>query len=225
MRAMRCSIAALCLFGTVTGVSAQGLTATPLPPGVSASPATPPVPRASSPASPAVNASSASAPTPSPRAPALLVLSTFAVGNWTAHAFAASGTGTFSFCAGTVPYRNGITVSFVLSNTFQWGIVLYDPGWSLNTGTAYPVGLQIDSSRTGIDSATAISSNEVLIPLAPTVALFKDFMAGEQLKVQAATASYTFNLTNTAELLPNLLKCAETYAGKAPVSANPFAAP
>ena len=61
------------------------------------------------------------------------------------------------------------------------------------------------------------------MPLSPTVGLFKTFMYGELLKVNASSGSFQFKLTNTVELLPDLLKCAEVFAGTAPASANPFA--
>jgi hypothetical protein len=40
---------------------------------------------------------------------------------------------------------------------------------------------------------------------------------------KTAGGTYTFNLTNTSEMLPSLVKCAERYVGPIPVSANPFA--
>lgn len=116
-----------------------------------------------------------------------------------------------------------MTVAFVLNNSFQWGIALSDASWRLTTGATYPVTYAVDSRISASATANAISTSEVLIPLTPSVALFKTFMEGEKLKINAAAGTYTFDLTNTVEMLPDLLKCVEVYVGKAPASANPFA--
>ena len=111
---------------------------------------------------------------------------------------------------------------FFVDNTFHWGIGFFNPAWNLTTGSSYPIAFTIISSSPVLGNANAITTNEVLLPLTPTVALFKAFMHGETLRVSASAGSFEFKLTNTVELLPDLLKCAEAYAGAAPVSANPF---
>lgn len=75
-----------------------------------------------------------------------------------------------------------------------------------------------------LSTATAITNQMVQVQLADSVALFKKFMNGNKLKVEAAQQNFVFDLTNTSEFLPALLKCAEIYAGAAPPSSNPFAA-
>lgn len=149
-------------------------------------------------------------------------LTSYQVGVWKAGAFTAAGSTAFGFCGGKATYNSGVTVAFILTNTFHWGIVLYDPAWNLTVNSTYPIALAVDARGLGGDTATAISSNEVLIPLNPTVALFKTFMEGEKLRIEVAAGTYTFDLTNTAEMLPSLLKCVQGYAGAAPASANPF---
>jgi hypothetical protein len=150
-------------------------------------------------------------------------LSSFDVGNWSAGAYSdADGSKTFSYCAGSATYNSGITVVFFVDNTFQWGIGFFDPAWNLTAGNSYPIAFAVDSSSPILGNASAITTNEVVMPLSPTVALFRAFMHGETLKVNASSGSFQFTLTNTVELLPDLLKCAEVYAGTAPASANPF---
>jgi len=151
-------------------------------------------------------------------------LTSFNVGNWSGGAYSdATGSKTFSYCAGSASYNSGITVVFFVDNNFQWGIGFFNSAWNLTSGSSYPIGFAVDSSSTVLGTATAITTNEVLLPLSPTVALFTAFMHGENLKVNASAGSFQFKLTDTVELLPDLLKCAEAYSGKAPASSNPFA--
>ena len=145
------------------------------------------------------------------------------MGNWSGGAYSAAGSTAFDHCAAAANYTNGVTLVFAISNTFQWSMALYESTWNLVVGTSYPIDFTVDSSRLDSATATAVNPNEVLVPLAP--ALFKQFMRGEKLKVETASQTFPFDLTNTSEMLPALLKCAESYAGTAPASSNPFATP
>jgi hypothetical protein len=198
------------------------------PPSGVAAPAGPTPPPANAAAPPAGGAappaSAGNSAAPSNPSAGNNVLRSFNVGNWIAAAFAVPGTNNFDHCGAAASYQSGITIGFAVNGKFQWNLNLYDPNWKLASGTSYPVVLAIDSSSPDFVTASAISTTEVQIPLALSVALFKRFMNGETLKVEAASAIYSFNLTKTSELLPTLLKCVEAYAGAAPVNANPFVA-
>ena len=150
-------------------------------------------------------------------------LSAYQVGAWNAGAYSVAGSPAFAFCAATATYNSGITVSFLLTKAGSWGIALFDPAWNLTVGTSYPIAMAVDSRASGLDTANAIATNEVLIVLNPTVALFKTFMEGEKLRIEVAAGTYTFDLTNTVEMLPSLVKCVEGISGPIPVSSNPFA--
>lgn len=211
MRAIAALMAWTCLIAWAGSVSGQTLTPTSPPP---LTPANPP----GSPTNPPGGPSNPPTNTP----PAVVTLATFSVGNWSAGAYAVDGK--FDHCAGAVTYNSGISVAFYVSNTFQWAMGLLDPSWNLTAGSSYPVAFTIDGSAPNFATAYVSTAKEVLIPLNPTVALFKTFMEGEVLKVDAATQVFTFNLTDTSKLLPDLLKCVESYVGTAPASSNPFVA-
>jgi hypothetical protein len=151
------------------------------------------------------------------------VLYTYKVDAWDAAAYANPGTTTLAYCAAAANYKNGITLAFVLNSQFEWGILLIDPSWNLTYNASYPIDMAVDTRASGTATAVAIGTAEVLISLKPSVALFKDFMEGEKLKVETAGGTYTFDLTNTSEMLPSLVKCAERYVGPIPASSNPFA--
>src|ERR1700722_2031938 len=92
-------------------------------------------------------------------------LSSYKVGVWNAGAYSVAGSPAFAFCAGTATYNSGITVSFLLTKAGSWGIALFDPAWNLTVGTNYSIVMAVDSSASGLDTASAITTNEVLITL------------------------------------------------------------
>ena len=60
-----------------------------------------------------------------------------------AHAFTSGGwegeannddDGTFSDCTMTADYASGITLAFIISRDFDWGLVLADDKWNLQVG-------------------------------------------------------------------------------------------
>ena len=206
------------------GNTAQ-LTPTPLPP---LTPTPPPVPSAPPPL-PSTPPPAPSTPPPGPSTPppaansgTITTLSSFNVGNWSAGAYSVPGSMAFDHCAGAANYKSGITLVFAVSRTFQWSMGLYNQSWQLAEGSTYQVNYAIDSSGPTLAKAVAIGPNQVEIPLAPNVILFKRFMQGEQLTVNAASQNFSFDLTKTIELLPDLLRCVENYVGAAPPSSNPF---
>jgi hypothetical protein len=210
------------------GSTAQ-LTPTPLPP---LTPTPPPAPSAPPPA-PLPPPPAPLPPPPAPSTPppprvansgTVTTLSTFKVGNWSAGAYSVAGSMAFDHCAGAANYKSGITLVFAVSRTFQWSMGLYNQSWQLAQGSTYQVNYAIDASGPTLAKAVAIGPSQVEIPLAPNVTLFQRFMHGEQLKVNAASQNFVFDLTNTIELLPDLLRCVENYVGAAPPSANPFVA-
>jgi hypothetical protein len=213
MRNLSAVVLSVGLVGTVCSASAQAPVIAPAPnPAVSPNPA----PAASPNPAPAAAAPPRTAPTGP-------VLYGYKVDAWDAGAFANPGTSTLAYCAAAANYKNGVTLAFVLNSQFEWGIALIDPSWNLTYNASYPIDMEVDTRASGAATATAIGTAEVLISLKPSVALFKDFMEGEKLNIQTAGGNYTFDLTNTSEMLPSLVKCAERYVGPIPASANPFA--
>jgi hypothetical protein len=150
-------------------------------------------------------------------------LSTFSIGNWMAGAYSVNGTTTFDHCAGSAAYKNGVNVVFAVSRTFQWSMGFADPAWALMQGQSYPIAFTVDGQSPSQATAVAVANNQVEVPLADSVPLFATFMHGEVLRVDAASQNFTFDLTNTSELLPALLRCVQSYVGLQGSSTNPFA--
>ena len=148
-------------------------------------------------------------------------MSTFRVGNWKAGAYSVNGTSTFDHCAALANYKNGINMLFAVSRSLQWSMGFQNPNWSLKAGQSYPIAFTIDGDSPSLGTALSLSNTEVEVPLAANMPLFERFMHGEVLRVEAAAQNFTFDLTNTVELLPALLRCAQNYANEQ-VDSNPF---
>ena len=250
MRVIAALTTCVYVLAAASGASGQALTPTAPPPLTPSEPPTaptapplaptapaPPAPSAPAPLAPTAPRPAPSAPPPAPSAPppaprgrpaptqtpgAVTTLSTFSVGNWSGGAYSAPGSRDFDHCAGETLYDSGITLGFTVTNTFQWGMYFYNPAWKLTMGTSYPLAFAIDGSPPDTVTAIAYAYDAVDVPLAPDMALFDRFISGEQLKVEAAHESFLFNLTDTSQLLPDLLNCVHSYVGAAPNPSNPF---
>jgi hypothetical protein len=151
-------------------------------------------------------------------------LSTFQIGNWQGGAYSGNNTNGFDHCAGAASYQNGSIMIFEVGSKFQWSMGFSNPSWTLTVGQSYPVSFSVDGNAPSMATAMAITANQVQVQLAANNPLFQLFRYGETLRVQTASQTMSFALTNTIELLPALLNCAERYTGTTatPVS-NPFA--
>ena len=55
--------------------------------------------------------------------------------------------GTFRDCTMTADYANGITLAFIISRDFGWGLVLANDKWNLQVGSEEAVTLAVDKLR------------------------------------------------------------------------------
>jgi hypothetical protein len=101
---------------------------------------------------------------------------------------------------------------------------LQNPAWQLAVGQSYPIAFMVDADPASPGLAVAVTTNQIQIQLPPNAPLFERFMRGQVLRVDAALQNFTFDLTNVAQLLPALLRCAQSYIGSTD-AANPFAVP
>jgi hypothetical protein len=148
-------------------------------------------------------------------------MSTFSVGSWEAGASSVNGTSKFDHCAAFARYRNGTNMLFAVSRTLQWSMGFENPNWSLKPGQSYPIAFTIDRDSPSLGTAVALNKTEVEVQLASNLPRFERFMHGEVLRVEAAAQNFTFDLTDTVELLPALLRCVQSHTNEQ-VDSNPF---
>jgi len=116
-------------------------------------------------------------------------------------------TGRFSDCTMTADYQNGITLAFIISRDFGWGLVLVNDKWKLDVGSAESVTLAIDSREPIPSTAKVIDLHGILVPLeneGPVVNAMRD---GRRLSVVTPAGKISFRLTGTRGAIAALAGC------------------
>lgn len=116
-------------------------------------------------------------------------------------------TGRFSDCTMTADYQNGITLAFIISRDFGWGLVLVNDKWKLDVGSAESVTLAIDSREPIPSTAKVIDLHGILVPLeneGPVVNAMRD---GRRLSIVTPAGKISFRLTGTRGAIAALAGC------------------
>ncbi len=149
----------------------------------------------------------------------------FKVGSWESGAYSDDGLrNKFSHCAGSASYKSGIIVTLLINREYKWGVAFANPAWTLTPGATIDLAYVVDGGQPRTTTAKAVSNNQVLIGFGDDSARFKEFSHGYQLRVAAAKQVFTFDLTDTAKLLPALLDCVTQQINPKPVMASTTAA-
>jgi hypothetical protein len=145
----------------------------------------------------------------------------FKVGSWEAGAYSDDGLrNKFSHCAGSATYKSGIIVTLIINREYKWGVALANPAWTLKSGANVDLAYVVDGGEPRATTAKVVSNNQVLIGFGDDSARFKEFSRGNQLRVAGAKQVFTFDLTDTAKLLPALLNCVTQQTNPKPVLAS-----
>ena len=78
----------------------------------------------------------------------------------------------------------------------------------------------VDGGEPRATTAKAVSNHQALMGFGDDGVRFKEFSRGYQLRVAAADQVFTFDLTDTAKLLPALLNCVTQQTNPTPVMAS-----
>jgi hypothetical protein len=145
----------------------------------------------------------------------------FKVGGWEAGAYSDDSLrNKFSHCAGSASYKSGLVVTLIINREYKWGVAFANPAWNLKPGSNLDLAYVVDGGEPRATTAKVASNNQVLIGFGEDGARFKEFSRGRQLRVAAANEVFTFDLTDTAKLLPALLSCVTQQINPAPVMAS-----
>jgi hypothetical protein len=138
------------------------------------------------------------------------VLQRYNTGSWVIEANADRGT--FQNCTATGQYGGGAAVMFMVTRDIIWGMAITNPRWTWRPGSQGPVTYRIDSfgSRTG--QAKALTSTQLLIPLADSQQLFHEIRQGNNMYFNPQGAEgFSITLIGTSVALNELLACMRRY--------------
>jgi hypothetical protein len=145
----------------------------------------------------------------------------YKVAGWNMAAFTDDRTGRFTHCTASARYKNGFLLLFSVNQAFLWSIGFSNPDWNLRQGRDSNVSFTIDGGRVHNVRGTAANTRLIRASLPDNVELFNQFRNGLRLVVNIDdNAPVTFNLTDTNQMLTEILRCAQKYNGYADRTGN-----
>jgi len=131
----------------------------------------------------------------------------FKIGNWEGGAFTNAQTGEFSGCGASVPYLSGTSMHVSAPQSGGWVLAFSNETWQLTPRQAISVDLTFDGN--GPVRVYAIPITRVLasVRMPTNSALLKTFMNAHEMNAFAGGNLFTFQLSQTAKLMPVLVQC------------------
>jgi len=115
--------------------------------------------------------------------------------------------GTFRDCTMTADYADGITLAFIISRDYGWGLVLADDQWDLKAGSAEPVKLTVDQLPPIPGTAKIVDVHGILIPLDNADPVVDAMRHGHRLSVVTPAGEVSFKLSGTRDAIAALASC------------------
>ena len=115
--------------------------------------------------------------------------------------------GTFRDCTMTADYANGITLAFIISRDFGWGLVLANDKWNLQVGSEEAVTLAIDTLAPIHGTAKVVDAHGILVPLDNADPVVEAMRHGHTLAVVTPAGEVSFKLSGTRDAIAALANC------------------
>ena len=115
--------------------------------------------------------------------------------------------GNFSDCTMTAQAKSGVLVGFIISKTFEWGLVLADETSRFKVGATERVQLLIDQRDPIAAISKVIDVHGILIPLENSESMLEAFREGKVLTIVAERTKISFKLTGTKAAIGALAAC------------------
>src|SRR5262245_48844795 len=115
--------------------------------------------------------------------------------------------GTFRDCTMTADYANGITLAFIISRDFGWGLVLANDKWNLQVGSEEAVTLAVDMLSPIHSVAKVVDVHGILVPLENADPVVEAMRHGHTLAVITPAGEVRFKLSGTRDAIAALANC------------------
>lgn len=115
--------------------------------------------------------------------------------------------GTFRDCTMTADYANGITLAFIISRDFGWGLVLANDKWNLQVGSEEVVTLAVDKLSPIHGIAKVVDAHGILVPLENADQVVEAMRHGHTLGVITPSGEVSFKLSGTRDAIAALAEC------------------
>ncbi|OPZ00678.1 serine protease [Bradyrhizobium sacchari] len=127
------------------------------------------------------------------------------VGNWIGGAFSNDETGTFSHCAATTPYANGVILVVSQNAAGTWSLAFASPSYRFNKGENAAIDVTFDGQEQARLYATAYQSN-MLTAIMP-LNVVRTFQKASLMVATAGRSVLNFDLTSTGPVIAALANC------------------
>jgi hypothetical protein len=136
----------------------------------------------------------------------VLPASAFTSGGWEGQANNDEN-GSFRDCTMTADYANGITLAFIISRDYGWGLVLANDKWDLHVGSDEAVTLAIDQLAPIPGAAKVVDVHGILIPLENADPVVDAMRRGHTLSIITPDGKVSFKLSGTRDAIAALANC------------------
>ena len=142
----------------------------------------------------------------------------FKVGAWNGEAFVSDQDGSFLSCIATANYRNGISLSIQIDETYGWVLGFGSPHWNLTPGNNFTMQYRIDRSAWFSATATTATPKLVTMPMPYDPSMITRFRRGNKMQVYDGSYTYDFRLTGTSRVIARLSKCVDYHVARSNAS-------
>jgi hypothetical protein len=129
--------------------------------------------------------------------------------------------GKFSDCTMTAQASRGVIIGFIISKSFDWGLVLADEAQKFEVGATEAVALLIDERDPIPAIAKVIDIHGIVIPLENSGFVIEAIREGKVLTIVAERAKVSFKLTGTKAAIAALAACVTENLNSGKVDARP----
>jgi hypothetical protein len=136
--------------------------------------------------------------------------SAFKSGNWNGDANN-DDDDKFRDCTMLSEYNSGITLAFIITRDFDWGLVLANDKWNLEVGSTQQITLAVDSRQPIPATAKAVDAKGLLISLENTGPVVDAMRHGRMLNIATDSGAVSFRLTGTRDAIAKLAKCVSNH--------------
>jgi len=130
----------------------------------------------------------------------------FKSGNWDGDANN-DDNGKFRDCTMLAEYNSGISLAFIITRDFDWGLVLANDKWNLEVGSTQEVTLAVDQRRPIPSTTKAVDAHGLLISLENTGPVVDAMRHGKLLNIVTDSGNVSFRLSGTQKAIAQLAGC------------------
>lgn len=121
--------------------------------------------------------------------------------------------GYFSDCTMTAEAEAGVLLGFVISEAFNWGLVIADESRIFDVGTRKAVLLLVDGRDPIAAMAKVVDVHGILIPLENSDEVVEAMRDGKVLRIATDDKEFSFELAGTREAIAALAQCVTDHQG------------